>query len=486
MRAACLAAAFAAVAATSGAVVVAGGGNATTAAAKAVARCAPLALTAEGAAMAAAGRPIVIHVQTLTASKSNLCEGSRADWREGMAQCLRQLTGLRVVAKNFDGTCADCGALARGPCGELLPEGGPPAALVLLLGGGWDANLRFACANHYCGTAGAPFAVDAGRHPPFDFLGACDAFVSDRRGAPLLGPREVARLGPGPKTRIGWFPILSPHSELRALYERSLVFAPDPTAASAPPDVSPPPGATRVGDYEYLKTVVAPRFLGDGARAARRPRARESSPLFAPSAATTRARARAAAGRRRRPRRRAAQAGPPAPGGTGPLRGRRPRRGREAREAPPLRRLLPTDERRPRPARGKGPAPALHRLPRAQASSPSSARSTRRRSAATASNSSASARVGLDAPRGARARPTSKPPMRGRVGVSRRDASRRGREASSSDPFEARLEQVPSPAQASASPRTATTPRRSSDSSRATRASGTASRSTATASPTRR
>ena len=49
-------------------------------------------------------RSVLILVQTMTATKSNLCEGSRADWRDGLAQCLHQLTGLTVIVHNDDGT----------------------------------------------------------------------------------------------------------------------------------------------------------------------------------------------------------------------------------------------------------------------------------------------------------------------------------------------------------------------------------------------
>jgi len=160
---------------------------------KATARCRPVALTEAGRRLKAQNRSagrrgaaasarvdargrigrlatpveevrtgVVIQVQTMVASKSNLCEGSRADWRDGLAQCFAQLTGLRVVAHNDDGSCADCGTLKRTAC---FPRGAkePPAALVLVLGGGEDKRLRFLCANHYCGNTGAPFWVDAGR-----------------------------------------------------------------------------------------------------------------------------------------------------------------------------------------------------------------------------------------------------------------------------------------------------------------------------------
>ena len=122
-----------------------------------VATCSRVALSMEGEWMLEQKRPIVVHVQTLTASKSNLCEGSRADWREGMSQCLHQLTGLSVIVRNDDGTCADCSTLKRVECDEALPPDGPPAALVILLGGGWDPQLWFQCANNYCGLTGEPF-----------------------------------------------------------------------------------------------------------------------------------------------------------------------------------------------------------------------------------------------------------------------------------------------------------------------------------------
>ena len=120
---------------------------------KASASCRRVGLSLDGQTIRDQNRSILIMVQTMTASKSNLCEGSRADWRDGMAQCLHLLTGLRVVAHNDDGTCADCGTFQRTAC----DEGGRPPALVVVLGGGEDKRMRFHCTNTYCGATGAPF-----------------------------------------------------------------------------------------------------------------------------------------------------------------------------------------------------------------------------------------------------------------------------------------------------------------------------------------
>jgi hypothetical protein len=124
---------------------------------KATAACQRVALSEDGEKLRAQNRSILLLVQTMTASKSNLCEGSRADWRDGMAQCLHQLTGLRVIVHNDDGTCADCSSLQRTSC---ITSGDPPPGLVVVLGGGEDKRLRFLCANHYCGNTGDPFWVD--------------------------------------------------------------------------------------------------------------------------------------------------------------------------------------------------------------------------------------------------------------------------------------------------------------------------------------
>ena len=125
--------------------------------------CQRVALSEDGEKLRAQNRSILLLVQTMTASKSNLCEGSRADWRDGMAQCLHQLTGLRVIVHNDDGTCADCSSLQRTSC---ITSGDPPPGLVVVLGGRRGQRLRFLCANHYCGSTGDPFWVDAGRNAP--------------------------------------------------------------------------------------------------------------------------------------------------------------------------------------------------------------------------------------------------------------------------------------------------------------------------------
>ena len=96
---------------------------------KATAACQRVALSEDGEKLRAQNRSILLLVQTMTASKSNLCEGSRADWRDGMAQCLHQLTGLRVIVHNDDGTCADCGSLQRTTC---IRNGDPPPGLVVV------------------------------------------------------------------------------------------------------------------------------------------------------------------------------------------------------------------------------------------------------------------------------------------------------------------------------------------------------------------
>ena len=228
------------------------------AAPKASAACRRVALSLDGQTLVAQNRSILIMVQTMTASKSNLCEGSRADWRDGMAQCLHLLTGLRVVAHNDDGTCADCGTLRRVPCGRGEP--GPPPALVVVLGGGEDKRMVFHCVNSYCGSTGAPFVVEAGDMPPHDYLGACDVYVLNRQGERIMGG-EFVDPAARPPTRVAWLPILNPHAEVRGLYERSLLY----TVATALedtvlPDVLRRRTTPRVPDWEYQKRAIEPAF----------------------------------------------------------------------------------------------------------------------------------------------------------------------------------------------------------------------------------
>lgn len=68
-----------------------------------VARCHRAGLSREGRLLQMQNRSVLVIVQTVTPTKSNICEGVRADWREGLGQCLSKLTGLRVVAQNDDG-----------------------------------------------------------------------------------------------------------------------------------------------------------------------------------------------------------------------------------------------------------------------------------------------------------------------------------------------------------------------------------------------
>ena len=53
---------------------------------KASASCRRVGLSLDGQTIRDQNRSILIMVQTMTASKSNLCEGSRADWRDGQGR----------------------------------------------------------------------------------------------------------------------------------------------------------------------------------------------------------------------------------------------------------------------------------------------------------------------------------------------------------------------------------------------------------------
>ena len=224
---------------------------------KATASCQRVALSEDGEKLRAQNRSILLLVQTMTASKSNLCEGSRADWRDGMAQCLHQLTGLKVLVHNDDGTCADCSSLQRTKC---ISQGDPPPGLVVVLGGGEDKRLRFLCANHYCGNTGDPFWVDAGRNAPHDYLGACDAYAFDRQGKRILGSEQIS-LKADPPTKIAWLPLVNPHAEIRGLYERNLLYASekDPETAGVP-RVTRPQNIARLPDVVFQRRVIEPAF----------------------------------------------------------------------------------------------------------------------------------------------------------------------------------------------------------------------------------
>ncbi|KAH8074605.1 DNA photolyase [Aureococcus anophagefferens] len=126
------------------------------------AQCSRVPVTEDARKLRAQNRSVVVAVQAFTPSKSNLCEGSRVDWREGVAQCLAKLTGLDVFVRNDDGTCADCARVRRVPCGDVLSK---PAGLFVVIGGGDDRQLQFHCAEATAAPA-APVVATTGAHPP--------------------------------------------------------------------------------------------------------------------------------------------------------------------------------------------------------------------------------------------------------------------------------------------------------------------------------
>lgn len=223
--------------------------------------CQRATLTRDARQLRSANRSVLIVVQTSTASKSNVCLGVRSDWREGLGQCLARLTKLRVVAHNDDGTCADCASLKPVPCSREESPG-----LVVVLGGGEDPNglMRIQCSGAYCRRTNDPITVGQGHFPPQDFLGACDVHAFDKRGAPLFAGIATKA---DPPTRVAWFPILSPHAEIRALWERSTLYATDVVDRGIP-DLPrkrvrrkyPAPSEPKDSDYAYLKRVIEPAF----------------------------------------------------------------------------------------------------------------------------------------------------------------------------------------------------------------------------------
>lgn len=215
-------------------------------------------------------RSLLIVVQTMTPTKSNICEGLRADWREGLGQCLARMTGLRTIAHNDDGSCADCLTLKRTSCEHEQPPG-----LIAVLGGGEAANqpVRFHCTGTYCRNTHESFPVDNGNFPPFDYRGACMSFTNDRRGNDIFAGRiDTSR---HPPTQVMWFPILNPRAEMRGLFERSSLFAtnynvreedPMPEIPPLPTEYPrsvrryPKPSDLSDTDYQYLKLKVEPAF----------------------------------------------------------------------------------------------------------------------------------------------------------------------------------------------------------------------------------
>ena len=202
------------------------------------AQCSRVPVTEDVRKLRAQNRSVVVAVQAFTPSKSNLCEGSRVDWREGVAQCLAKLTGLDVFVRNDDGTCADCARVRRVPCGDVLSR---PAGLFVVIGGGDDRQLQFHCVGSYCGYPHAPVVATTGAHPPHDYVGGCAVAAFTKARVPFLhGPHISATADP--PTRVAWFPILNPHTEVRGIWERSLLYAGlgDVPADYAGPPVPPP------------------------------------------------------------------------------------------------------------------------------------------------------------------------------------------------------------------------------------------------------
>ena len=254
-------------------------------------------------------RPVLIIIQTITPTKSNICRGLRSDWREGLGQCLQKLTGLRVMVRNDDGSCSDCETLRETPCDMTSPPG-----LVIVVGGGEDPHktLRFQCTSSYCrqDDFSRSFAVQTGEgFPPHDYVGACDVYAYDRRGHPIFNEewtntslfrqeysslvRRQRRRGLGEEDsseerllmrhlrqrekgkimspRIVWFPIVSPQSEIRALWERSTLYAArdlasreEPLIPARKPRYPKQMESPALSDYQYLKNTVEPMLENKG------------------------------------------------------------------------------------------------------------------------------------------------------------------------------------------------------------------------------
>ncbi|KAH8048244.1 aldo keto reductase [Aureococcus anophagefferens] len=157
-------------------------------------------------------------------------------------------------SRNDDGTCADCARVRRVPCGDVLSK---PAGLFVVIGGGDDRQLQFHCVGSYCGYPHAPVVATTGAHPPHDYVGGCAVAAFTKARVPFLhGPHISATADP--PTRVAWFPILNPHTEVRGIWERSLLYAGlgDVPADYAGPPV-PPPLRLESGDDVGVPTKKA-------------------------------------------------------------------------------------------------------------------------------------------------------------------------------------------------------------------------------------
>ena len=246
---------------------------------KVVARCERAALKEEVVdAIRSENRSILIIIQTLTASKSNVCLGVRADWREGLGQCLARMTELRIIAQNNDGSCADCSTLRAVDC-PVDKKKAPPSH-VIIIGGGEDTgkedkSLRLRCSGTYCRQTGNPVVLGLGHFPPHDYVGACDVYAYDRRNQFILKGRLDTTLNP--PTKVAWIPLLNPMSELRAVWEQSTIFATDVDrydeyrqlpilSQKRKPRYYPKHccGDPEDSDFKYLKNNLEPAFENRG------------------------------------------------------------------------------------------------------------------------------------------------------------------------------------------------------------------------------
>lgn len=151
--------------------------------------------------------------------------------------------------------------------------------------------MRFHCTGTYCRNVKPSFVVGLGHYPPFDYRGACDVHVYSKRQKSIFSGRVGA--GADPPTRIAhlsgvarvmcvssrlvcrWFPILSPQSEMRTLWERSTLYATNldsdgtipelpPLTLDRKPRLFPHHSDESDSDYKFLKYKVEPAFAASG------------------------------------------------------------------------------------------------------------------------------------------------------------------------------------------------------------------------------
>lgn len=261
-------------------------------------------------AFIAQNRSVEIIVQTATGAQNNVCEGHRSDWREGLGQCLATLSGVRVIARNWDGTCADCEKLTRLPskvCDKLFAR--QPPGLIIVIGGGDPVSKsnKYICTATYCRrTLHTPIVVGReadGLIPP-DYQAGCDVFAHNKHGNPIFrslfksghvtvtsgdqGTRDAtlklkkfkkkklkldAQSSVSPPPRLAWIPLVSPISHIRVLWEQSSLYAGVselinttrlPALKYRTPPLHKPRTTGTLSDYVYLKQVIEPAFSRTG------------------------------------------------------------------------------------------------------------------------------------------------------------------------------------------------------------------------------